>query len=58
MGKKWRRMEQEFLDEHLGKWAIKLCRQVMEQSTEPFYRDFAALAATFLHMEAGAFQPK
>lgn len=56
MAKKWRRLEQKFLDEHLGKWAPGLCREVEKQSEEAFYRYFAAIAETVLHMEVGAFR--
>lgn len=58
MSKKWRRLQHEFLEAHLGLWGISLCHQVQEVTEEPFYRYFASLAGTFLHMEAGAFQPQ
>lgn len=58
LAKKWRRMQREFIDEHLGQWAPGLCRQTRDFSNHWFYRYVAWLAETFLAMEAGAFQPQ
>jgi len=58
MGKKWRRLEREFLDAHLGVWGLPLFHQVRELAAERFYQHLAALAETFLHMETGGFQPR
>ncbi|HML20310.1 MAG TPA: molecular chaperone TorD family protein [Aggregatilinea sp.] len=58
MAKKWRRTEQTFLDEHLGTWGVTLFCRVQELTEERFYRCFAALAATFLRLETGAYQPR
>jgi TorA maturation chaperone TorD len=58
MAKKWRRLEREFLDAHLGAWGLPLMRQVKELSAERLYQHLAALAETFLHVETGAFQPR
>jgi len=58
MAKKWRRIERDFLDDHLGTWSLVLCRQAREATNEPFYREFVTLAETFLTMETGAFQPR
>ena len=58
MSKKWRRLEQNFLDDHLGKWALTLCRQVQNETDELFYRYMASLTETFIYMETGAFRPR
>jgi len=58
MAKKWRRLEREFLDRHLGTWGLPLFQQVSELSAERFYQHLAALASTFLYVETGAFAPR
>ena len=58
MAKKWRRLQLEFLNEHLGAWGLTFCRQVRELAAERFYQYFATLAETFLYCETGAFKPR
>lgn len=42
------RIQERFLDEHLGRWAPTLCRRIVDDAELPFYRVFADLMRDFL----------
>jgi TorA maturation chaperone TorD len=50
--KKWRRMELDFLEKHLGRWGGDFCQRVETESIHPFYRSAAHFAGAFIKMES------
>ncbi|MDP6574691.1 MAG: molecular chaperone TorD family protein [Rhodospirillales bacterium] len=47
-----RRVEEEFVSDHLARWLPEFCRRTMERATLPFYRELAGLAAGFMRSES------
>lgn len=45
------RWEEAFIREHLGKWAIKYCRDFYKDATSDFFRAVSKLTEEFLDME-------
>ncbi len=51
-GKKWRRFQKTFGDDHLGKWGIDFCRDVKEATRHSFYATLATVASAFFQFDA------
>ena len=48
----WVKRERAFLQEHLGAWLPRFCRQVWETSRHPFYVTLAQLTSVFTGLDA------
>ena len=48
---KFLKLEKDFIDNHLGRWIPRFCREVMACADQPFYGAIARLTAGFVESE-------
>jgi TorA maturation chaperone TorD len=48
------KVQKKFIEEHLLKWAPKLCGEIIEKTTMPFYREMAEVTNDFLDFDHDA----